>query len=238
MSRKPLTPEMEQRLSTKSESAKAATLKGWAAAGWAVPGLVNAAVGFVKSAVRHVKAGRPKPPPEEIERRRSICGACPHFKAKRCSLCKCPVDAKTSWALEKCPDDPPQWDAYSVLTGPSYCPSDDLSKNSGEVNRSGLGAEKYASAAEESASATKTTAATTDSSRPMAENSKSVRIAGPNDEGLMVSTNEPAAPVDHENFSDPDDSKETLIDLSKPPEAALPPADFSPPGAADNEVVL
>lgn len=67
---------------------------------------------FGRAAAKHVAAGMPKPPPEVIEERRSICKACPHWTGQSCKLCGCATLAKTSWAGESCPDG--RWQAWSV----------------------------------------------------------------------------------------------------------------------------
>jgi hypothetical protein len=47
----------------------------------------------------------------EMERRRSICLACPHYdpRPQRCKLCGCFAAWKASIATERCPDEPPRW---------------------------------------------------------------------------------------------------------------------------------
>lgn len=59
--------------------------------------------------------------------RRATCRACEHVKGSRCGLCGCYLPLKALFPAEKCPDEPPRWDAVNVsmptdLTGkmPSY----------------------------------------------------------------------------------------------------------------------
>lgn len=93
------------------------------AAGYDVPGmwwrigldLVSKAARFGKSAARHVAKGFPKPPPEVIAERMAICKACPEWRDGKCSKCGCGLKAKTAWAGERCPANPPRWERYSPL---------------------------------------------------------------------------------------------------------------------------
>jgi hypothetical protein len=84
-------------------------------AGYDVPGLVGLAVRFGTAVARHVAAGCPKPPPEVIAERMAICKACPEWRDGKCGLCGCGLVAKTAWAREECPADPPRWPKYSPL---------------------------------------------------------------------------------------------------------------------------
>ena len=68
-----------------------------------------------KAAARHIATGCPKPPPEVIAERMATCKACPEWRNGKCGLCGCGLKAKTAWAGEQCPADPPRWERYSPL---------------------------------------------------------------------------------------------------------------------------
>jgi hypothetical protein len=74
------------------------------------PGLARTARNFASALVGHVKAGRPKAPPEVVADRLATCEACPTGmfdpRARRCRHggCGCFVNVKTTWADQKCPD--------------------------------------------------------------------------------------------------------------------------------------
>lgn len=68
------------------------------------PGLARKARNYTRSKVRHVAAGSPPTPPEELDRRRAICAGCEHRTAEdTCRKCGCPLKDKIAWALERCP---------------------------------------------------------------------------------------------------------------------------------------
>lgn len=69
------------------------------------PPLLVQAANYVKSTVKHVAAGCPKPDQAEIDRRLAICATCEMFdpKQKRCTDCGCPAKAKAARAGEYCP---------------------------------------------------------------------------------------------------------------------------------------
>jgi hypothetical protein len=69
----------------------------------------KAVVNFTKAATRHVAHGCPKATEEERNRRMALCLACDRYQDGRCLECQCPIAAKTSWALEKCPLPEPKW---------------------------------------------------------------------------------------------------------------------------------
>jgi hypothetical protein len=60
-----------------------------------------------------------KTPQEELEKRKSICLACPHWDAAafnnlgKCKLCGCSAG---KWYIPsaKCPDNPPKWNSVTV----------------------------------------------------------------------------------------------------------------------------
>lgn len=68
---------------------------------------------FAKAAAKHVAAGCPRPPEFVIAQRMEICKACPEWRDGKCGLCGCSLKAKTAWALEACPADPPRWEKWS-----------------------------------------------------------------------------------------------------------------------------
>lgn len=68
-----------------------------------MPSIRDQITTFVKAATKHIRAGCPKPPDEEIERRQRICEACPENVNGKCAKCGCRVSKKTAWKLEKCP---------------------------------------------------------------------------------------------------------------------------------------
>jgi hypothetical protein len=67
------------------------------------PSLIQRAVNFAQSTVRHVAAGLPQASEEERRRRMALCMACEFRVNGACSKCGCVLKAKTSWALETCP---------------------------------------------------------------------------------------------------------------------------------------
>lgn len=67
------------------------------------PGLLRKAANFAIAGIKHIAAGMPATPPEELERRRAICLACDQWVNGQCAKCGCNVAAKTAWARETCP---------------------------------------------------------------------------------------------------------------------------------------
>ena len=51
--------------------------------------------------------------PNERDRRWALCLACPNLVNDRCKLCGCHFLAKIELATERCPLDPPKWEATS-----------------------------------------------------------------------------------------------------------------------------
>jgi hypothetical protein len=55
-------------------------------------------------------------PNEDVEiiaaTRREICDVCEHKAETKCSICGCPIRAKSRSMTSKCPDTPPRWDAH------------------------------------------------------------------------------------------------------------------------------
>lgn len=75
-------------------------------------------VGALTRAAGAAIAGRPVfVPPEVLARRDSICAACDENLSGRCRKCGCGVRAqwlrKPRLATERCPLNPPKWDAWS-----------------------------------------------------------------------------------------------------------------------------
>lgn len=56
---------------------------------------------------------------ETLKERDATCGACPHLlpgavrMLRKCELCGCFIGAKTRLAEERCPDQPPRWEALA-----------------------------------------------------------------------------------------------------------------------------
>jgi hypothetical protein len=70
--------------------------------------LMKTTKGFVNSVKEHVSNGMPQATPDQQRERLAICQACPSLIKEtnpRCGECKCFVQVKTRWALEKCPLD-------------------------------------------------------------------------------------------------------------------------------------
>lgn len=69
----------------------------------------------VKGGMQQVRTVLAKADASEIQRRMSICQACPHLvrhklkMADRCGKCGCPIIGKTRFQRAKCPDNPPRW---------------------------------------------------------------------------------------------------------------------------------
>jgi len=73
------------------------------------PGLLQRAVNFAASAIRHVGEGAPRCTEEEVAARFAICQVCEHYTGSVCRKCGCGVSgrrglvSKLSWAGESCP---------------------------------------------------------------------------------------------------------------------------------------
>jgi hypothetical protein len=69
------------------------------------PGWFRKLANFAGSAVRHAWHGLPQTPTETQSARLALCVVCEHIDpdSGSCRKCGCPVQAKTSWAMEKCP---------------------------------------------------------------------------------------------------------------------------------------
>lgn len=91
-------------------------------AGYEMPaatgGVLSLIQQFGKSLLRNARNGFKSPPSDVIQARRDTCHACPDFKDGRCMLCSCFVKAKTSWALERCPANPPKWTEWKADQSP------------------------------------------------------------------------------------------------------------------------
>ena len=74
------------------------------------PGLLVKALNFAKAKAVHVAAGSPLVDDATFEARLSACMLCEHRNFNQCSKCGCPCDAKSSYATEKCPDNPARWE--------------------------------------------------------------------------------------------------------------------------------
>ena len=62
------------------------------------------AVNLAAAVIKHVAGGLQQVSPEEQDRRRAICEACPHYDAPKqtCRVCGC-GPAKLAWAEQSCP---------------------------------------------------------------------------------------------------------------------------------------
>ena len=77
---------------------------------------LTGALGVTKATLGIMKA-----PDEIVNKRRGICAMCEYKtianninmrgRMSRCKLCKCFIKAKTLLKDEKCPDNPPRWNA-------------------------------------------------------------------------------------------------------------------------------
>jgi hypothetical protein len=74
-----------------------------------VPGLGSQLITFGKAVMKHAADGAKPAPTAVKEARLALCMVCPHRVDERCGKCGCPVESKTGWASESCPDDPPRW---------------------------------------------------------------------------------------------------------------------------------
>ena len=80
-----------------------------------LPRMAANAAGAIGRAIGGLAAGAPlTAPPQEVERRRAICGDCEHFRRmdQRCALCGCGmagVVGKWHLATEHCPLQPLRW---------------------------------------------------------------------------------------------------------------------------------
>jgi len=66
-------------------------------------------INFAGALVKHIANGLRNVSEEEQKRRLEICNSCPLLLNGECSLCGCPVEEKTKWESEDCPDDPSRW---------------------------------------------------------------------------------------------------------------------------------
>jgi hypothetical protein len=75
-----------------------------------IGGVVHGAVGLVKAA-----AGMDKAPDDVIAERARLCAECVHGEGRvLCGVCSCVLAAKQRLASERCPLDPPRWDAVAT----------------------------------------------------------------------------------------------------------------------------
>lgn len=70
---------------------------------------VNGAVGITQSVL-----GLGLAPEAVIAERLAICRQCPQRINGHCSLCGCSLHHKVRLASQRCPDDPPRWDAVKA----------------------------------------------------------------------------------------------------------------------------
>lgn len=75
------------------------------------PGVLRKALNFSMALAAHAQNGAKLVTGERWELRMAECLTCPHRVHDACALCGCPVDKKTSWDSEACPDKPPRWPA-------------------------------------------------------------------------------------------------------------------------------
>jgi hypothetical protein len=74
-----------------------------------MPGILERAGSFARSAVRHVAQGAPRCTDEQVAERFAICQQCEHYTGSACRKCGCGVSgqrglvSKLSWAGESCP---------------------------------------------------------------------------------------------------------------------------------------
>lgn len=81
-----------------------------------MPSLVQQAANFVGAVVGHVAAGAPTASQETRDARLAICrtNECGFYReGDRCGHggCGCYLTVKASWAEQRCPLDPPRWEA-------------------------------------------------------------------------------------------------------------------------------
>ena len=84
------------------------------------PGILKKAANFATAAAAHVRAGRPKTPPAEYEKRLAECDVCPYNQGGQCTMCGCSVSGtgilnKLAWADQACPIG--RWDVCAT-SGP------------------------------------------------------------------------------------------------------------------------
>lgn len=75
-----------------------------------IGGVIHGAVGLVKAAT-----GIDKAPDDVIAERARLCAECVHGEGRvLCGVCSCVLAAKQRLASERCPLDPPRWDAVAT----------------------------------------------------------------------------------------------------------------------------
>lgn len=77
------------------------------------PGVWKKALNLAKATAKHAADGMRLVSDEVHEKRLSLCMVCPERNIDACGLCGCPVATKASWASERCPKTPPEWDVES-----------------------------------------------------------------------------------------------------------------------------
>lgn len=73
------------------------------------PTLVERLQNLNKTGEEWVAKGNPVPNEEEVQRRLTICKACPLFSNGTCTLCTCNMNYKARLATAHCPDNPSKW---------------------------------------------------------------------------------------------------------------------------------
>jgi hypothetical protein len=73
------------------------------------PTLVERLQHLNKTGEDWVAKGNPVPNEDEVQRRLTICKACPLFNNGTCTLCTCNMNYKARLATAHCPDNPPRW---------------------------------------------------------------------------------------------------------------------------------
>jgi len=79
-------------------------------------------VNYTKAVFTHVKSGMTEVPNEVYEQRLKICEECPNYiaDANKCGLCGCQLGgssgftSKLKMPQQRCPDNPPRWDVYTI----------------------------------------------------------------------------------------------------------------------------
>lgn len=82
-----------------------------------VKGVLYGAAGLAKAAL-----GIDKAPDDVVRARLAICYTCEHwqdFAGGRCGFCGCLTQAKVRLGAERCPLNPPRWEAVTRAAGPS-----------------------------------------------------------------------------------------------------------------------
>jgi hypothetical protein len=80
------------------------------------PGILKQALNFSKALAEHAASGMHLVDDATWESRLESCLLCEHRFCDQCGICGCPVDKRTSWAEQTCPDNPPRWFPLKVVS--------------------------------------------------------------------------------------------------------------------------